>query len=198
MITKLVRRYTMWITEPIARFFTFIGASPNHVTLLGLLMMAGVAVILAYGHLRIAGALILIAAGADGVDGVMARLQNRSSRFGAFFDSSLDRYSEALTLLGLLIYFQRQGDQQAVLLIYVAIVGSLMVSYTRARAESLGLPCQRGLLTRVERVIVLMIALIVGQPRIGLWILAILSNFTALQRIYFVWRASTNNGEETA
>jgi len=196
MITKVVRRYTRWITEPIARFFTFIGASPNHVTLLGLLLMAGVAVVLAFGHLRLAGFLVLIAAGADGVDGVMARLQDRTSRFGAFLDSSLDRYSEALTLLGLFVFFQREGDHQALLLIYVAIVGSLMVSYTRARAESLDLPCQRGLLTRVERVIVLIIALIVGQVHIGLWILAILSHFTALQRVYFVWKAS--NGEEPA
>jgi len=196
MITKLVRRYTMWITEPIARFFIFVGASPNHVTLLGLLLMAGVAVVIALGHLRVAGLLILIAAGADGVDGVMARLQDRTSRFGAFFDSSLDRYSEALTLLGLFIFFQRQGDLQALSLIYVAIVGSLMVSYTRARAESLGLSCQRGILTRVERVIVLIVTLLLGQARIGLWILAVLSNFTALQRIYFVWKAS--NREEPA
>ncbi|HUW13503.1 MAG TPA: CDP-alcohol phosphatidyltransferase family protein [Anaerolineae bacterium] len=196
MITKLVRRYTMWITEPIARFFIFVGASPNHVTLLGLLLMAGVAVVIALGHLRVAGLLILIAAGADGVDGVMARLQDRTSRFGAFFDSSLDRYSEALTLLGLFVFFQRQGDLQALSLIYVAIVGSLMVSYTRARAESLGLSCQRGILTRVERVIVLIVTLLLGQARIGLWILAVLSNFTALQRIYFVWKAS--NREEPA
>jgi len=196
MITKLVRRYTMWITEPIARFFTFLGASPNHVTFLGLVLMAGVAVVLALGHHRLAGLLVLIAAGADGVDGVMARLQDRTSRFGAFFDSSLDRYSEALTLLGLFVFFQREGDHQALLLIYVALVGSLMVSYTRARAESLGLPCQRGLLTRLERVILLIVALILGQVRIGLWILAILSNFTAVQRIYFVWKAS--NGAEPA
>ena len=190
MFTKLMRRYTMWITEPIARFFTRIGASPNHVTLLGLLMMAGVAALLALGHLRTAGFLILIAAGADGVDGVMARLQNRTTKFGAFFDSTLDRYSEATTLLGLFIYFMRQGDNQALLLIYVAVVGSLMVSYTRARAESLDLECQRGFLTRVERVILLVIALIVGQVHIGLWILAILSQLTAVQRIYVVWKSS--------
>ena len=196
MITKLARRYTRWITEPIARFFILVGASPNHVTLLGLLLMAGVAVVIALGHLRVAGLLILIAAGADGVDGVMARLQGRTSRFGAFFDSSLDRYSEALTLLGLFVFFQRQGDLQALSLIYVAVVGSLMVSYTRARAESLGLSCQRGILTRVERVIVLIVTLLLGQARIGLWILAVLSNFTALQRIYFVWKAS--NREEPA
>jgi len=196
MITQIVRRYTRWITEPIARFFIRLGASPNHVTLLGLLLMAGVAALLALGHLRIAGFLMLIAAGADGVDGVMARMQDRTSDFGAFFDSTLDRYSEAVTLLGLLLYFLRQGDSQAVLLIYIAVVGSLLVSYTRSRAESVGLECQRGFLTRVERVVLLMIALIIGQVRVGLWLLAILSQLTALQRIYLVWRAS--NGTELA
>jgi len=196
MITKLVRRYTNWILEPIARFFIRLGLSPNDVTILGLLLISGVAALLAWGHLRLAGVLMLIGAGADGVDGTMARMLGRSSRFGAFFDSTLDRYSEAITLFGLFVYFSRLGNQEALILIYVAIVGSLMVSYTRARAEGVGLECQEGFLTRVERVIVLMIALIVGQVRIGLWLLAILSQLTALQRIYVVWKAS--KAQETA
>ncbi|MDH7485004.1 MAG: CDP-alcohol phosphatidyltransferase family protein [Anaerolineae bacterium] len=190
MITKLVRRYTTWILEPIARFFIRLGLSPNDVTILGLLLISGVAALLALGYLRLAGVLMLIGAGADGVDGTMARMLGRSSRFGAFLDSTLDRYSEAVTLFGLFVYFLRQGNQEALILLYVAIVGSLMVSYTRARAEGVGLECQEGFLTRVERVIVLMIALIVGQVRIGLWLLAILSQLTALQRIYVVWKAS--------
>ena len=188
MITRLVRRYTTWLIEPIARFFIRLGASPNDVTILGLLLTAGVAALLALGHLRLAGFLMIIGAGADGVDGTMARMQGRSSRFGAFLDSTLDRYSEAVTLLGLFIHFLRLGDSEALILLYVAIVGSLLVSYTRARAESIGLECKTGLLTRVERVALLMIALIVGQVHIGLWLLAILSQFTALQRIYVVWR----------
>lgn len=190
MITKLVRRYTTWILEPIARFFIRLGLSPNDVTILGLLLISGVAALLALGYLRLAGVLLLIGAGADGVDGTMARMLGRSSRFGAFLDSTLDRYSEAVTLFGLFVYFLRQGNQEALILLYVAIVGSLMVSYTRARAEGVGLECQEGFLTRVERVIVLMIALIVGQVRIGLWLLAILSQLTALQRIYVVWKTS--------
>jgi CDP-diacylglycerol--glycerol-3-phosphate 3-phosphatidyltransferase len=196
MITKLLRRYTMWITEPVARFFIRLGASPNDVTILGLLMIAGAATLLALGHLRLAGFLMLIGAGADGVDGVMARLQDRSTQFGAFLDSTLDRYSEAVTLLGLFIYFLRLGDSEALVLLYVAIVGSLLVSYTRARAESVGLECQKGLLTRVERVVLLITALIVGQVRIGLWLLAILSQITALQRIYIVWRASKEASDQ--
>lgn len=190
MITKLVRRYTTWILEPIARFCIRLGLSPNDVTILGLFLISGVAALLALGHLRLAGVLMLIGAGADGVDGTMARMLGRSSRFGAFFDSTLDRYSEAITLFGLFVYFLRMGDNEALILLYVAMVGSVMVSYTRARAEGVGLECKRGFLTRVERVILLMIALIVGQVRIGLWLLAILSQLTALQRIYVVWKAS--------
>jgi len=190
MITKYVRQYTKWLVEPIARFFIKLGASPNDITILGLLLTTGVAVLLAMGYLRLAGFLMIIGAGADGVDGTMARLRGQSSRFGAFLDSTLDRYSEAVTLLGLFIHFLRLGDSEALILIYVAIVGSLLVSYTRARAEGVGLECQRGLLTRVERVGLLMIALIVGQVRIGLWLLAVLSQLTTLQRMYLVWRTS--------
>lgn len=190
MVTRLVRRYTMWITEPIARFFMRLGASPNHVTLLGVLLMAVVAALLALGHLRVAGLLMLVGAGSDGVDGVMARLSGKSTRFGAFFDSTMDRYSEVLALLGLFMYYLPRDNAEALVLIYVAVVGSMLVSYTRARAESLGLECQTGLLTRVERVVILIIALVAGQVRIGLWVLAVLSQFTALQRVYVVWKAS--------
>lgn len=195
MVTRMVRRYTMWITEPIARFFIRLGASPNHVTLLGVLLMMVVATLLALGHLRAAGFLMLVGAGADGVDGVMARLSGRATRFGGFLDSTMDRYSEALALLGLFVYFLPRDNAEALILIYVAVVGSMLVSYTRARAESVGLECKTGLLTRVERVVILMIALIVGQVRIGLWILAVLSQFTAAQRIYAVWKACRDSKE---
>jgi len=190
MITDSARRYTAWFVEPIARFFIRLGASPNDVTILGLLLTSGVAALLALGHLRWAGFLMFFGAGADVVDGTMARLMGRSSPFGAFLDSTLDRYAEAVTLLGLFIHFQRLEDNELLILLYVAIVGSLLVSYTRARAESVGVECKTGLLTRMERVALLMIALIVGQVRIGLWLLAILSQFTALQRIYAVWKAT--------
>lgn len=189
MITKFMRRYTTWITQPIARFLIRLGLSPNHVTLLGLLIVMGAAALLARGYLRWAGALLLIGSAADGVDGVMARLQGSSTVFGAFLDSTVDRYQEALTLLGLFVFFLGQGDHESLLLIYVAVVGSLLVSYTRARAESLGVSCRAGLLTRVERVLLLAIALLIGQVRPGLWVLAVLSQLTAIQRVVFVWKA---------
>ena len=106
----------------------------------------------------------------------------------------MDRFSEAILFLGLLFFYSQSGAGREVILIYATIVGSLMVSYTRARAEGLGLDCKVGLLTRFERAIVLIIALVLDQVSIGLWVLAILTNFTALQRMYHVWRAT--NGED--
>ena len=117
----------------------------------------------------------------------MARLAGRKSRFGAFLDSTVDRLSEAVIYLGLLVHYTQHGGRQESFLIYATIVGSLMVSYARARAEGLGIECKRGILTRFERVVVLVVGLILNQMLIALWILAILSNFTALQRIYHVW-----------
>ena len=131
----------------------------------------------------------------------LARLTGQSSRFGAFFDSTLDRYAEALVLFGLLIYVSGQPDSRIeVLLIFAAVVGSLLVSYTRAKAESLGIPCTEGILTRAERVALLVIGLLFAswQPiaalppvlTLVLWLLAILSNVTAVQRIAAVRKAT--------
>jgi len=103
-------------------------------------------------------------------------------------DSTVDRLSEAVIYLGLLVHYTQHGGRQESLLIYATIVGSLMVSYARARAEGIGIECKRGILTRFERVVVLAVGLILDQMRIALWILAVLSNFTALQRMYYVWR----------
>ena len=119
------------------------------------------------------------------------------SRFGAFFDATIDRYAESIVLFGLLVYYSGQPDSTTqTLLIYVAIVGSLLVSYTRAKAESLGIPCKEGILTRAERVVLLVIGLLLGtwQPiaalpdalTVVLWLLAILSNVTAIQRVLAV------------
>ena len=124
------------------------------------------------------------------MDGTLARLAGRRSRFGAFLDSTVDRLSEAAIYLGLLVHYTQQGGRQESFLIYATIVGSLMVSYARARAECIGIECKMGILTRFERAVVLVVGLILNQMLITLWIMAILSNFTALQRMYHVWRAT--------
>jgi CDP-diacylglycerol--glycerol-3-phosphate 3-phosphatidyltransferase len=194
-LTDLTRQWFGGVLEPVARVVGRTGISPNAVTLIGTLLNLGVACVLARGHLRIGGILVPLVSLFDALDGTLARLTGKRSRFGAFLDSTMDRFSEAILYLGLLFYYTRFGARQEILLIYATIVGSLMVSYARARAEGLGLDCKVGLLTRLERIVILTVALILNQMTIALWVLAILTNFTALQRMYHVWRATHGEDE---
>jgi len=194
-LTHLARKWTVGIFEPIASLIGRTGVSPNVVTLTGTLLNLVVAWVLTQGYLRIGGVLVPLVALFDALDGALARLTAKRSRFGAFLDSTMDRFSEAILYLGLLLFYTRYGARQEIILIYATIVGSLMVSYARARAEGLGLDCKVGLLTRLERVIILTIALILNQMSIALWVLAILTNFTALQRMYHVWKATHGEDE---
>jgi CDP-diacylglycerol--glycerol-3-phosphate 3-phosphatidyltransferase len=143
---------------------------------------------LAGGRLQLGGVLFLLASAFDSLDGSVAREMGWVTVFGAFLDSVTDRFSEATVLLGLLLWYSRVGSSTEVVLIYVAVVGSLMVSYTRARAEGVGLACKTGLLTRFERVLILGLGLIAGQPLPVMWALAVLTVFTALQRVWHVWK----------
>jgi len=143
--------------------------------------------------MRLGGLLAALVGLLDALDGALARLTGQKSRFGAFLDSFVDRLCEAVLYLGLLIFYTRHGARQEIMLIYAAIVGSLLISYARARAEGLGLECKVGLLTRMERIAILSLALILNRMSIALWVLAILTNFTALQRVYHVWRITRGN-----
>jgi CDP-diacylglycerol--glycerol-3-phosphate 3-phosphatidyltransferase len=193
MVTDWVRRWSGSILNPIARFVSWTGISPNGITIIGFLLTVAVAFLLAMGYMPLAGALLIVAAFFDGIDGALARLLNRVTRFGAFLDSTTDRFSEAALFLGLLIYYYGQGAGVEVILCYMTIIGSLMVSYTRARAEGLGIPLREGLFTRLERMVALIAGLLLS-PWVPLWfvlgLLAVLSNFTALQRIWLVWWAT--------
>jgi CDP-diacylglycerol--glycerol-3-phosphate 3-phosphatidyltransferase len=194
MLSELVRKHCRIFLEPIARFISRTGLSPNVITVIGFVLMVGVAVVLGWGHLFLGGLLIVAAALFDAVDGTLARMMGRTSRFGAFLDSTLDRFSEAIIFLGLFIYLIGQDQKLELILIYATVVGSLMVSYARARAEGIGVPLKDGLFTRFERVSLLVIGLIFNQLTMILWILAIFSNLTAIQRMYLVWRIT--GGEE--
>lgn len=177
-----------------------LGVSPNTLTVIGLLLSVAAAVVIASGLLFVGGLLVLLAGVFDMFDGAVARINNRATTFGAFFDSTLDRYSESIILLGLLVYVVRQtgfhtilwpfaGEQTwMIIFIFAAIVGSLMVSYTKARAEGLGLECNTGLLVRPERVVVLAAGLLFGVSIWAMLLLAILANVTAVERIVYVWR----------
>ncbi|MCB0171057.1 MAG: CDP-alcohol phosphatidyltransferase family protein [Anaerolineae bacterium] len=194
MFSDIARKYSRSFLEPLARFISTTGVSPNVITIVGFILMVGVAFVLAQGHFLLGGILITGVAIFDAVDGTLARMMGRTSRFGAFLDSTLDRFSEAVIFLGLFVYYINQDGQLELILIYATVVGSLMVSYARARAEGIGVPLKDGLFTRFERVFLLVVGLIFNWLTPVLWLLAIFSNLTAFQRMYLVWRIT--GGEE--
>ena len=165
-----------------------LGLHPDTVTLLGLAGHAGAAYLAAIGKMSWAGVVILLTAPLDALDGAMARLKGNASKFGAFLDSVTDRYAEMFIFGGLLLYYIHLEDTLGCILVYLSVAGSIMVSYTRARAEALGFTAKIGIFSRVERYLVLIPALLFQIPRIGLWILAIFTNFTAIQRVIHVRR----------
>jgi len=174
------------VLDPAAGFLNRLGLHPNTVTLFGLAGNFVASVVLALGHTSLGGGIVLIMGPIDALDGAMARLRGEPSAFGAFVDSVTDRYSELLILGGVLAHFALQQNALGVMLSFAAAVGSVMVSYTKARAEGLRFQCDIGLLTRLERYMVLAPALILNLPLIGVGIIALFANVTALQRILFV------------
>jgi len=183
-----LRRIFKNVIDPVAGFLLKIGLTPNIVTGLGLVFSIGVAVLLGLGHVTLAGIVILVSAPMDVLDGSMARLKGESTLYGAFIDSVTDRYSELVILGGLLVYYLQLGNTLACVLVFISAAGSVLVSYTKARAESLGFTAKIGILTRVERVLVLAPCLLFNIPIVALWIIAVLANVTAVQRILFVRR----------
>ncbi|MAG36949.1 MAG: CDP-diacylglycerol--glycerol-3-phosphate 3-phosphatidyltransferase [Dehalococcoidia bacterium] len=166
------------------------GVSPNQLTVAGLLLNAGAGAIMARGWLPLGGVAVLGASAFDLFDGALARVAGQKTRFGAFFDSTLDRYSESLLFFGLLVWFARTGRWPGAILCYLSLLGSLMVSYARARAEGLGLDCEVGWFQRPERMVVLGGGLLLPSPgpMVSLTILAALSQVTVIQRMIHVYR----------
>ena len=163
--------------------------SPNAITIIGLLLNVAVAAIIASGNLILGGVMLLVAGGFDVVDGAVARATNQVSPFGSFFDSTMDRYADAIILGGLLLYFMREdAGTTAVMLLFVTLVGSVMISYARSKAENLDLRGDVGFAQRAERVIILSFGLIIGFPVWTIGVLAVLTQVTVLQRIVHVWR----------
>jgi CDP-diacylglycerol--glycerol-3-phosphate 3-phosphatidyltransferase len=188
-----------------------LGVTPNTLTVIGLLLSIVTALVIAQGFLVAGGVLVLFAGIFDMLDGAMARVRNAATTFGAFFDSALDRYSEGIILLGVLVYVLQHPGLHDVLwpaaneqswmiaFIYIAVVGSLMVSYAKARADGLGLECKSGLLARPERVVILTIGLLSGTG-ICIWMLALLAVFshvTAVERILTIWHITRQPGKNS-
>ncbi|MBI2856523.1 MAG: CDP-alcohol phosphatidyltransferase family protein [Chloroflexi bacterium] len=179
---------TRYLEAPLARLLNGVGLSPNKVTALGVLLSGGTAYLLSTGHLVGGGALLLVAGALDMADGALARRLGKSSPFGALLDSTADRVSEAIVFLGLLALYLGRDLTTEVVLVFLALFGSLMVSYLRARGEGLGVDCRVGLMTRPERVFVLAIGLMIGQVFIALAIVAALSMLTAAHRFWHIKR----------
>ncbi|MFC2034683.1 CDP-alcohol phosphatidyltransferase family protein [Chloroflexota bacterium] len=193
-VRKTITRY---LTQPIVHLLARTPITPNIISLFGFLVTLGAAVLIITEHLFTAGFVVLIAGFFDTLDGELARLTNQSTKFGAILDSTLDRLSEAVLLLGILVFYAKEQSITGILVVGVALFGSLLVSYIRARAEALGLECQVGLFTRVERVVVLAFGLLLSQINytlmITLAIIAIFSFITAGQRLIYVWQQIKNN-----
>jgi CDP-diacylglycerol--glycerol-3-phosphate 3-phosphatidyltransferase len=196
MFSLLPRTVPRRITDPIVAVLAKAHVTPNAVTLVGVLGAAGAAVLLARGQF-LAGGIVVLAAGAmDLLDGALARATGRVTPFGAVFDAVMDRVSEAAVLFGILYYYVDRNAGQETLLAFAAIVGSMLVSYVKARGEVLGITIREGLFTRAERVILIGGGSILDLVRIALWILAILANVTALQRLYLIWRKTREGAKE--
>ena len=195
-------------TEPVVRLLARTPITPSAITWFGFLVTIGAAALIITGHLLTAGFVVLIAGFFDILDGALARRTNQATRFGAVLDSTLDRLSEAVLLLGILALFLFTEEKSAiftllskewtVLLTSVALIGSPLVSYIRTRTESLDLECQVGLFTRAERVITLALGLLLSQINyvflvITLAIIVVFSFFTVGQRLVYVWRQTKNS-----
>lgn len=187
-LTDQMRVRFKGLLDPVGEFLNGLGLMPNTITILGLLGNTLGAFLLAQGQMTLGGLLILLMGPVDALDGTMARLRSEPSDFGAFVDSVTDRYSELVIFAGLLFFYSQQGDWLATLVTFAAAAGSVLVSYVRARAQSLGYETKVGVLTRMERYLVLAPALVINLPLIGLWIIAVFANITAVQRIVDVRR----------
>lgn len=196
-LTDLMRYLTGGITSRLARQLATWGVHPDFITFLGLVMVGIAAYIAAQGEFFWAAIVIIVGAPLDALDGAVARAMQRPGQFGALWDSTLDRYADGLIFMGFAYYYSTHDNQTAMLLSMVALLGSLLVSYVRARAEGLDADCKVGLFTRMERMFVILGMLLTGWVVPGLWVLAVGTHFTVLQRIWHVNGLLSSSSQDT-
>jgi CDP-diacylglycerol--glycerol-3-phosphate 3-phosphatidyltransferase len=192
-LTDRLRKVAAGVLDPVVSSLARIGVSPDMLTILGMLFHFLFAWLIATGEFVWAGILIFLIVPMDALDGALARKIGRKGNFGAFLDSNSDRIAEIILYSGYISWFTQQEDFLAVTAAYAAVTGSLMVSYTRARAEALGYNCKIGIFSRVERYVVIVASLILsafipGMAAFGLYLLAIGTWITVAQRVVHVWR----------
>ena len=176
------------VFDPVARLLLRMGARPNHMTVLGLGVSVAAAYVFAAGRLRWGAALLAVAGLFDFFDGAVARLAGSDSDYGAFLDSVVDRYSDVAVLLGILVYYQQRSDTPGAVLTMATLAGTVMTSYTKARAQSIGVRCDVGVVERPERLIALIAGATFHLLTPAMALLAVLTNVTALQRIIYTRR----------
>ncbi len=188
MISHSIGSGGKFILSQIVRVLTFFHINPNILTFTGVVISFWAA--WEFGHSRFfLGGLILILAGLfDMLDGEVARVSRSETRFGAFYDSVIDRYSDIIILQGLMVHYAREQMLGYVVLVGVVFMGSVMTSYTRARAESLIRTCKVGFMERPERIVLLIIGGLANRMEAVLWVLAVLGNWTVINRIYYTWK----------
>jgi CDP-diacylglycerol--glycerol-3-phosphate 3-phosphatidyltransferase len=177
-----------WLIDRIVGGLAATGINPNLLTFFGLVVNFAAAASFAVGNFRTGAIIIFIAGFLDMLDGQVARRQNRVTAFGAFYDSTLDRYADMALYMGLLVYYSVSGRTPYVVLAAVATAGSVMVSYARARAESLIPLCKVGFMERPERLVLLIIGGLTNRMAQVLWVIAVISTITVIHRIVFTWQ----------
>ncbi len=185
-----------WILGSIVNLLAAARVKPNILTLIGLFINIFAAVLFANGMFTWAGLVVLFAGIFDMVDGEVARRTGHVTRFGAFFDSVIDRYSDMILFLGLVVWYAKLDRIFYATLVLISLIGSIMTSYTRARAESLIPACKVGFLERPERIVLLIIGAFTNRMGAAIWVMAILSNWTVSQRIWHTWQ-ETKKLEQT-
>jgi CDP-diacylglycerol--glycerol-3-phosphate 3-phosphatidyltransferase len=177
-----------WILGSIVNLLAALRVKPNILTLIGLFINVFAAILFAQGMFTWAGLVVLFAGIFDMVDGEVARRTGHVTRFGAFFDSVIDRYSDMILFLGLVVWYAKLDRIFYAGLVVLSLIGSIMTSYTRARAESLIPACKVGFLERPERIVLLIIGALTNRMGAAMWVMAILSNWTVSQRIWHTWQ----------
>jgi CDP-diacylglycerol--glycerol-3-phosphate 3-phosphatidyltransferase len=185
-----IQKWFINFLDPFIGLIVRFNVHPNHFTILGLFASIVGAIFYAKHDIRLGGLFILFGGLCDIIDGKVARKTGLSSNFGALFDSSLDRYAEVFMFLGTAIYFVQKDHPITSIMVFLALGGSMMVSYVRARAEGLGYECKVGIMQRPERVVYVGFSSLIHPYllEVVIWMIAILANFTAIQRMYHVWK----------
>jgi CDP-diacylglycerol--glycerol-3-phosphate 3-phosphatidyltransferase len=188
LIPQRIQQAFIGLSQPLIKVLSRWNINPNAVTILGALITACAAAVLSLGQIRWGGILILLGGLCDMLDGTLARHTHNVTRFGALLDSTVDRYAEFIMFFGIAVYFLFNHDHGSMIAVFLALSGSTMVSYTRARAESLGFEAHIGLMQRPERIVIIGLGAMIHPIalKIAIWLVALFANFTAIQRLRHV------------